>query len=64
MPILFGRYRNLNFYYEQFISKLIYKLISILNNNFYDIKNILYNEKFYCSDLNLKLTKERIKILS
>ena len=63
IPVLFGRYRNLNFYYEQFISKLIYKFISLFNIRIYDVKKILNEEKCYSSDLYLKFIKEKKKII-
>ena len=60
IPVLLGRYKNLNFYYEQFISKIMYKFISLFNYRIYDVKKILNEEKYYTSDLNLKFIKKKI----
>ena len=63
IPVLLGRYKNLNFYYEQFISKIMYKFISLFNYRIYDVKKILNEEKYYTSDLNLKFIKEKNKLI-
>ena len=51
IPYIFRKYRNFNFYLDQFFLKNFYNLINKLSGIYFDQRKIFYNKKFYLYDL-------------
>ena len=51
IPYIFRKYRNFNFYLEQFFLKNLYSLINNFFKIYHDQRKIFFNKKFYLYDL-------------
>jgi hypothetical protein len=56
IPFLFGKYKNIYFYYERFVEKRIKNFLNYFSKNHYNIDKIYYDPKFYKEDIS-KLIK-------